>query len=168
MTQGKIKRFLVFCEPCSYKKIFNSDKPEGLTQIKTAPVPGKIPTLKNPNHKLSPVDIDDLTSKGWKKVDGDGKVSLVFELNGQQKYLVSEKNVWKESVINLTVQPQCSKVKCPKCGRGVVIKNLPDVYSKSYDEIDLRVQKAKEEIEKKRRIEDGTPSKLEDIPDFLG
>ena len=167
MKMEKIKRFLVFCEPCSYKKIHTSDMPQGLTQIKVAAVPGKIPTLKNPNHKLSVIDIDDLISKGWKKVDGDGKQSLVFELNGQTKHLVSVKNEWKESIVNLPVQPQCKKVKCPQCGRGVVVKPLPDVYSKSYDEIDKREQMAREEKEKRKRIEDGTPPKFQP-PDFLG
>lgn len=164
----KIKRFLVYCEICSYKKIFNTDKPEGLTQIKVSPVPTKIPTLNNPSVKTKEVvDIDTLTEQGWKKVDGDGKRSLVFSLNDQTKTLIFENNQWKESAVNIPVVQQKPKVKCPDCGRGVVVKSLPDVYSKSYDEIDKREQKAKEDLEKKKRIEDGTPMKYRP-PEFLG
>ena len=140
---------------------------EGLTQIKVSPVPTKIPTLKNPSVKSTEVDIDTLTAQGWKKVDGDGKRSLVFSLNDQTKTLIFENNQWKESVANVPVVQQKPKVKCPDCGRGVVVKSLPDVYSKSYDEIDKREQKAKEEFEKKKRIEDGTPIKYRP-PEFLG
>jgi predicted methyltransferase len=121
MKQEKTKRFLVFCEPCSYKKILNTDKPEDMVQIKVSPVPGGAPKL------------DPKTGK----------------------------------TITRPTTNQCNKVKCPKCGRGVVLKPLPDVYSKSYDEIDKREQKAKEEIEKKKRIEDGTPIKYKP-PEFLG
>lgn len=164
----KISRFLVYCEICAYKKIFNTDKPDDLVQIKTSAIQTKIPTLTNPSIKTSNVvDIDTLTSQGWKKVDGDGKTNLVFELNGQTKTLVSQNNQWKESVVNIAVMQQKTKVKCPSCGRGVVVKSLPDVYSKSYDEIDKKMQKAKEEYEKKKRIEDGTPIKY-NPPEFLG
>lgn len=165
--QEKIKRFLVFCEPCAYKKIYLSDKPDGLTEIKTSPIPRHIPTLKNPNHKMLPIDIDQLTSEGWKQVDGDGKTSLIFEKSGTTKMLVPHQNGWCECALNLSVHKQNTKVKCPKCGRGVVVKKLPDVYSNSYDEIDRREQAAKEAQEKKKRIEDGTPPKLKP-PEFLG
>lgn len=163
----KIKRFLVYCEICSYKKIYDTDRPQDLTQIKVSPVPTKIPTLKNQSTKNQVVDIDSLTAEGWKKVDGDGKKNLVFSLNDKTKTLVFEDNQWKESSVNLPVVQQKPKVKCPKCGRGIAVKSLPDVYSKSYDEIDKKEQKAKEEYEKKKRIEDGTPIKYKP-PEFLG
>lgn len=163
----KIKRWLVFCEPCAYKRILNTDRPEDMTSIKVSPVPGKIPQLNQPNMKFHPVSIDTLTEQGWKQTGGDGKTHFIFELNGQTKVLVYDKNDWKESIQNLPMQKQCSKVKCPKCGRGVVIKALPDVYAKSYDEIDAREQKAREEADRRKRIEDGTPLKKE-TPDFLG
>ena len=120
MKLEKVKRFLLFCEPCSFKKILGTNTPEDMTPIKTSPVPGGAP-------KLDPKS---------------GKTLEKKSLN------------------------QHAKVKCPQCGRGVTIKPLPDVYSKSYDEIDKREQQAKEAAEKKKRIEDGTPPKLD--LDFLG
>ncbi len=119
MRQEKIKRFLVFCEPCAYKKIYSTDNPEDLIQIKVSPIPGGSPRLE------------------------------------------------KGKTVERPAKKQLNKVKCPNCGRGVVMKPLPDVYSKSYDEIDKREQKAKEEAEKKKRIEDGTPTKYKP-PEFLG
>lgn len=164
----KHKRWLIFCEPCTYKRILNTDQPEDMVSIKVSPVPGKIPQLNQPNQKLQAADIDKLTAEGWQHTGGDGKSHLVFTLNGQNKILVFDKNEWKESVLNLPMQKQCSKVKCPQCGRGVVIKALPDVYAKSYDEIDAREAKAREDADKRRRIEDGIPIRREKDPDFLG
>jgi hypothetical protein len=41
-----VKRWFIFCEPCSFKKIVTGDKPgEGLVEIKTASVPGGAPVL---------------------------------------------------------------------------------------------------------------------------
>jgi DNA-directed RNA polymerase subunit RPC12/RpoP len=119
MKQEKIKRFLIFCEPCSYKKIYGTDSPEDLTQIKVSSVPGGSPRLE------------------------------------------------KGKTVVPSTQKQLSKVKCPKCGRGVVLRPLPDVYSKSYDEIDKKEQQAREASEKRKRIEDGTPQKYTP-PEFLG
>jgi len=119
MRQEKIKRFLVFCEPCSYKKIYDTNSPEDLTQIKVSQVPGGTPRLE------------------------------------------------KGKIVDRPTHKQLAKVKCPKCGRGVVLKPLPDVYSKSYDEIDKQEQQVREEAEKRKRIEDGTPHKY-NPPEFLG
>jgi len=49
------------------------------------------------------------------------------------------------------------KFKCPQCGRGVMIKKLPEVYEKAYKEIDEEKRKKEQELEKQRRIEDGKP-----------
>lgn len=119
MKPEKTKRFLLFCEPCAYRKIFDTDKPEGLYLSKSSAVPLK--TIKMGD------DVD--KSKSFKE--------------------------------------QPIKSKCPKCGRGVILKKLPQVYAKSYDEVDKRKQKEQEEYEKKKRIEDGTPKKLTP-PDFMG
>lgn len=121
MKQEKIKRYMIFCEPCAYKKIYTTEKPEDLVHIKVSEVPGGSPKL------------DPKTGK------------TVFSKNHKQ----------------------LQKVKCPKCGRGTVLKPLPDVYSKSYDAIDKREQEAREAAEKRKRVEDGTPIKYRP-PDFLG
>jgi DNA-directed RNA polymerase subunit RPC12/RpoP len=40
------KRKMLFCEPCGYKRILEPDgKAEGLTEIKTSPIQGALPTL---------------------------------------------------------------------------------------------------------------------------
>jgi len=40
-----VKRWLVFCEPCSYKRILVSSEPHDLVEVKTAPIPGGAPRL---------------------------------------------------------------------------------------------------------------------------
>lgn len=62
-------------------------------------------------------------------------------------------------------------VKCPKCGRGVVVKELQSAYTKVYEEIDRREQKAREEADRIKRLEDGKPHERQNKdldPDFLG
>lgn len=119
MAQQLTKRFIVFCEPCSYKRILTTDKPDDMALIKVSAVPGGVPRF------------DQKTGK----------------------------------TVTRPTQTQCGKVKCPKCGRGVVVKALPVVYSKSYDEVDKRNQAIRDAEEKRKRIEDGTPIKP---TDFLG
>ena len=118
MRQQKSSRYFIYCEPCSYKKIYEEDSND-LTQIKVSPIPGGCPKLE----------------KG--------------------------KTVVKKST------KQLSKVKCPKCGRGVVLKPLPEVYAKSFADIEAKQQKAREEFERQKRIEDGTPLKPKP-PEFIG
>lgn len=59
------------------------------------------------------------------------------------------------------------KVKCPKCGRGVIIKKLPETYTKTFAEIDEKNRKEAELLDRKKRVEDGRPLKREQDPDFL-
>lgn len=40
--------------------------------------------------------------------------------------------------------PQPVMVKCPKCGRGVIVKKIPDAYKNTDKQIRLRQQKEKE------------------------
>lgn len=65
-------------------------------------------------------------------------------------------------------QPRLKMVKCPKCGRGVVVKKLPDVYANAYKAIDDEKLKREQEIEKQKRIEDGKPHKREKDEEFMG
>lgn len=119
-NQTQIKRYLVFCEPCSYKRILTSDTPDDMVPIKQADVPGGSPRLEA------------------------GKT------------------------VSRPAHKQSAKVKCPQCGRGVVVKVLPDVYSKAYQEVDDRQRKNKEDKEKRQRIEDGMPVKRSKDVDFMG
>lgn len=74
----------------------------------------------------------------------------------------------KKTVIKSS-KPQNKKFKCPRCGRGIVAKKLPDVYVGAYRDIDEQKRKEQEEYEKKKRVEDGTPiRRSENKPDFLG
>lgn len=64
-----------------------------------------------------------------------------------------------------TQQPK--KIKCPKCGRGVRMKKLPDAYSKAYKQIDDQEKKQAQEKDREQRIRDGQPIKREKDT-FLG
>lgn len=48
-----IKRWFIFCEPCSYRQIIIGDKPEAenLVEIKTSPIPGGSPVLDSKTKK---------------------------------------------------------------------------------------------------------------------
>jgi hypothetical protein len=51
------RQYVLFCEPCGYKQML--DKPTdvpGLVPIKTAPVPGGIPTLDPVTKKMTQKD----------------------------------------------------------------------------------------------------------------
>jgi len=119
-----VKRWFLFCEPCSYKQIITADKCESdtLVEIKTSPIPGGAPRL------------DPKTKKG--------KDRPSIQRN--------------------------KKFKCPQCGRGVTAKSLPPVYVNAFKEVDELKRKEHDELEKKKRIEDGKPVKHEKDPDFLG
>jgi hypothetical protein len=116
------KRYMIYCEPCTFKKILETNKPEDMTMIQTSPIPGGAP-------ELDPV---------------------------------TRKTVVKPN------KPAPIKVKCPQCGRGVVLKELPEVYAKEYSAIDEKRDKERREKDKRQRIEDGRPIKREKDPDFLG
>ena len=53
--------------------------------------------------------------------------------------------------------PQKKKIKCPKCGRGVVVKELQGAYSSTIDKIKQKIEKENIEEDRKKRIEDGKP-----------
>lgn len=67
-----------------------------------------------------------------------------------------------KKTITKSSKKQMKKLKCPKCGRGVAVKNLPSAYVKAFKEVEDRERAKKEEEEKKKRIEDGMPPKRED------
>lgn len=73
-----------------------------------------------------------------------------------------------KKIVNKNHHPRSQKVKCKQCGRGVVVKKLPDVYAKSFAAIDAEEQKKKAIEERKRRIQDGLPSKKSENEEFLG
>lgn len=63
---------------------------------------------------------------------------------------------------------QTKMCKCPQCGRGATIKSLPDVYKKTFKELDDAERKRQQEIEKKKRFEDGKPHERKVDDDFVG
>ena len=68
--------------------------------------------------------------------------------------------VTKKAVVQKATKRN-KKKKCPKCGRGVFLKELPKAYDKA---IQLEIEKEEKEhilSEKKKRIEDGKPLKRE-------
>ena len=52
---------------------------------------------------------------------------------------------------------QNKKDKCPKCGRGVVVKQLQEAYSSTIKKIKQKDEEEKFEEDRKKRIEDGKP-----------
>jgi len=121
-NQQPNKRYLVFCEICSFKKILESDKPEDFVMIKRSSIPGSIP-------QFDPVTKKTNTSK--------------------------DKN-------------QNKMCKCPQCGRGAIVKSLPDVYKNTFKKLEEEERKRQQEIEKKKRFEDGKPHERKVDDDFIG
>lgn len=122
MKRQVVSRWLLFCEPCSYKQIMTAEQPgEGLVEIQTSPIPGGVPTIDPETKKIKAA----------------------------------------------RPTPQPKKVKCPQCGRGVVIRRLPDVYANAFKAVDEMARKEQEASEKKKRIEDGKPH-IRTTEEFLG
>jgi len=48
-------------------------------------------------------------------------------------------------------------IKCPSCGRGILVKNLNGSHLETINKIKTKEQKEKEENEFRKRIEDGKP-----------
>lgn len=97
-------RFLLFCEPCAYKKIIE-EPAKNLEEIKRPDIPGGAPQI----------DPETKSLKEGKKV----------------------------------VQPVMSK--CPRCGRGVILKKLTEAYTKAYGEQEKKAQEEKERQKKWRQ-----------------
>lgn len=108
-----IKRWFLYCEPCSYKRIITAEEPncDDLVEIKSSPIPKAGPAL-----------------------DPEAK-----------------------SIKTPKPAEQPKKVKCPNCGRGVIVKKLPDVYANAFKAVDEETRKKQEAEEKKKRLEDGKP-----------
>lgn len=105
----RVKRFLIHCEPCGFKKIVDQDTDVKLHEFKIADIPGGSPKFNPANNKLNlPKSIS--RNKGYK---------------------------------------------CPKCGRGVISRTLPDVYKNAILQRDNQTEQ--EEIQRRReqRIKDG-------------
>lgn len=82
-----------------------------------------------------------------------------LDQNGKKKVKPSLENV--------------QKVKCPKCGRGVVVKTLSTPYSSAYKHIDEEKEKKRLEDDRLQRIKDGVPVQkvsepTDQPPQFLG
>ncbi len=73
-----------------------------------------------------------------------------------------------DKTVNKPVIPRSRMYKCPCCGRGVVVRGLLDAYVKTFAKIDEQSEKARQEEEKQKRIEDGKPHEKVDEPEFLG
>lgn len=52
---------------------------------------------------------------------------------------------------------QNKRYKCPKCGRGVVVKELQGAYSTTINQIEMKAQLQKHEEDRRQRIQDGKP-----------
>jgi hypothetical protein len=79
-----------------------------------------------------------------------------------------ELNLETKKTTTKPTQAQPKKIKCPSCGRGTVVKKLPEVYSKAFKKIDEEERQRNEQAERERRIRDGQPIKREKDASFLG
>lgn len=116
MKPQETKRFLVFCEPCAYKKIVTEDELKTLPTIKRADIQGHI-----------------------------------NELDKQTRKIIKKPPIKKNML-----------TKCPKCGRGVIVKNLPPSYTSAFDQKDKVSKQTQEEEAWLARLKDGTPEKRKD------
>lgn len=62
-----------------------------------------------------------------------------------------------------TMKSQNKKYKCPKCGRGVILKDIKGAYKKTFSSIEARKEKEKIEEDLKKRLEDGKPHEKPDL-----
>ena len=129
MSTKTVKRWLLYCEPCSFKKIIlENDSTDDLTEIPLAKTPGGSPTMDEKGKKTVVPSADGLTPP--------------VEMHEIKSHPGIERN---------------KMFKCPQCGRGVTSKKLPDLYVKSIQaEEDLK-QKVQDEERKKlqeKRIAD--------------
>ena len=60
-------------------------------------------------------------------------------------------------VQNKPSRGQSKKYKCPRCGRGIVLKELQGAYCKAIDQLTEQQEKEKEQKDKQQRLEDGKP-----------
>ena len=121
MNNSKVKRTMIFCEPCGYKSIIEpKQNPDELTEIVSAKIQAGIPQL-----------------------EGNKTVTKPF-IERPKMY------------------------KCPKCGRGVRVKELLAPYAKAMSEIDQKKELDRLEADKLKRIEDGKPKEKPSDPVFLG
>lgn len=81
-------RFLLFCEPCSFKKVIIDEIAKNYEGLPRAAVPGGYPA--------------------WDE---------------ESKSIKARKTIQQPTMAN-----------CPKCGRGVILKRLPDTYTRARDE----------------------------------
>lgn len=63
-------------------------------------------------------------------------------------------------------KPQNKKYKCPKCGRGVVVKELLGAYSSLMKKLDDETERKKAEEDRLQRLKDGMPPPKKIIEDF--
>lgn len=91
--------------------------------------------------------------------------SIFCEICSYKQIVEGEKFETSLPQIKTTVKDQI-KLKCPKCGRGITVRNIPGAYSNIIKEIEDKKRKEHAELEKKKRIEDGTPVQRE--TEFLG
>ena len=75
---------------------------------------------------------------------------------------VTKKTIYRESL------PTTKMFKCLECGRGCVCKKLPDVYADAYKDVDDKIHKDKEDVEKQQRVDDGTPIEAPDYDPDIG
>jgi DNA-directed RNA polymerase subunit RPC12/RpoP len=72
-----------------------------------------------------------------------------------------------QQLVNKASRPQPKKYKCPKCGRGVRLKELLKPYATAMDKVDQEKEKARLQQHRADRLKDGIPEEKKlDIPEF--
>ena len=122
MKPKKTNRWLMYCEPCGYRRILEEGiKPIDLVEIPTSPIPGGAPKMDPATKKVKTSDSKD----------------------------------------------QKRKYKCPNCGRGVSLKDLPPVYQKALAQQE-KVEAEQLNAERQRIQEERAKKEIEQIGELNG
>lgn len=77
-----------------------------------------------------------------------------------------------KQLVNKSERPQPKKFKCPKCGRGVRLKELLKPFATALEKVDKEKELQRLEADKQQRLKDGIPAAKRPIdpndPTFLG
>jgi predicted RNA-binding Zn-ribbon protein involved in translation (DUF1610 family) len=145
-NRPKNNRKMLYCEPCGFKKIIEPhQEPSAMVEIPRVNVQRGIPNL-DPETRQTNV------AKAPLK---DAKMCEELEAKAKRDNSIT----WSDGIY-LYATPGVRKnrmYKCPKCGRGVVLRELVTAYVSAFDQLDRRREQERIEKEKVKRIEDGKP-----------
>ncbi len=73
------RTYIIYCEPCNYKKIIENPNEVGLIGVATSPVPGRIPILDPETNKTK--TFDHVTTMPKYKCPNCGRAVILKKFN---------------------------------------------------------------------------------------